>query len=308
MNGPSAARTRARLASSRKRLIEVGPGIAVSSSALFICIAVALSLQGWRALSATQHRLEDTGTDLSGQVFYLVLAGMAGIGSGVLLRRRTPPIPGPERRGSFLGVTAAAMLVLPALSNSASVGWYYLGDLWPALRGPAGGSPAPDLTAGYVGMSVINATSAAFVEEVCALAVPIWLVYTAAGARHLRPAVRRRMLWVVGTMLVAIRVAYHLYQGPSAFAHLPWAVGTVVLYLWTGRLAPIIITHFTTDIAIDLSAALPPMSLWQWFLAGNAIPFLIGAALLISIAAMRRQQSAHRSGGHTEYPSASQPQ
>lgn len=85
-------------------------------------------------------------------------------------------------------------------------------------------------------------------EEFIVLALPIVVV------RRMAPQLLddRRPAAAFVLMLVAGRVAYHLYQGAWAWSHLPWAAGAVLLYLWTGRVWPQILAHAFYDTALAL--------------------------------------------------------
>lgn len=73
--------------------------------------------------------------------------------------------------------------------------------------------------------------------------------------RRLAPQLLQRARPAAGfvALLVIARIAYHLYQGAWAWSHLPWAVGAVLLYLWTGRVWPQILAHAFYDTTLALS-------------------------------------------------------
>lgn len=86
-------------------------------------------------------------------------------------------------------------------------------------------------------------------EEFVVLALPVMVV------RWLAPQLLQRARPAAGlvALLVIARIAYHLYQGAWAWSHLPWAVGAVLLYLWTGRVWPQILAHAFYDTTLALS-------------------------------------------------------
>lgn len=253
---------------------------------LFIFLAVWAGLDGWRSLYAPTP--QDTGalTDLAS-----INAGLAVNGSliltaaaGILVFHRGRSLTlSPGRRGSRLHAFAAALLLLPTMSALGGLGWYYLGRLWPALAAPSAGSPAQitdtwSAKAFYV--SVATSVIAGLVEELCALAVPIWIAERVISTCNASPRSRRIVLATLGVVLVAVRIAYHLYQGPPAFGHLLWAVATVALYLRTRQLAPIIVAHIFTDLVGFFSTPLSLDSAWLWVAIQLAPTLLAGAGLL----------------------------
>lgn len=124
-------------------------------------------------------------------------------------------------------------------------------------------------------------------EEVCALAVPLW--FATILALDLSAQARRIGWWTLGITLVVVRVSYHLGQGPSALAHLPWAIATVVLYYRTRQLAPIIVAHFASDLVVNLTHSLHWHSHWQAYTVTAAPTFLAGGVLLL----LTRRRARH---------------
>jgi len=58
---------------------------------------------------------------------------------------------------------------------------------------------------------------------------------------------KRRNMWTAINISVAIRVLYHLYQGPAAGAIVPVGLVFACWYAWTGRLWPVVIAHSILD-------------------------------------------------------------
>ncbi len=188
-----------------------------------------------------------------------------------------------------IGIALIVLTVVDALGRFA---WAVAANVWPPMAGPHLGDTAPDLTSSLspAGIYAAAATGigAGLVEEVCALAVPICLgaILADTAARHqwaiANPRWRTAGLWVVGAVLVVIRVSYHLYYGPPAFALAPWAIATVALYLWMRRVWPIIIAHFAWDFLVGITNPLHVAG-WQKDAIVVGVPVAIGG-LLIAVA------------------------
>jgi hypothetical protein len=74
-------------------------------------------------------------------------------------------------------------------------------------------------------------------EETCALLAP--LVILRAG----------RVPWpVVFSLLIAMRLLYHLYYGPGAVFLALWAFGATIVYLWARSIIGIAIAHSVYDL------------------------------------------------------------
>jgi hypothetical protein len=131
--------------------------------------------------------------------------------------------------------------------------------------------PLPGATA-----AVVVSAAAGLTEEICGLAIPVWLLVRYKLLDTTRTT--HVMVFVVAT--VVLRIVYHAYLGPSAMAFAPWAALTAVLYLRTQRIVPIVLAHTLYDI---VSFLIDPVDLpgdWSEFALQAAIP-LLPAALWI---------------------------
>lgn len=111
-------------------------------------------------------------------------------------------------------------------------------------------------------VDVLDAIKAALGEEIIVVAIPIMIL------RYFEPPAQtravRRLSWVTGVVvgLVAMRVAYHLYQGTVVVWLVPWAVWTAwAFWRWRhpGLLVGLIAAHFVNNA----SAALPDADSWR---------------------------------------------
>lgn len=276
----------------------VGLTLAVMACVMYLVLVVGVSLTMWSQLQVVSSGPDASGESSGGQedlagvvagaVIYLVLAvlGLVGVamtrGSWFRVRFTGGHQPSGRRcRWSGLG---PAMAILPPAGIAGAIAWYYLRQALPGLGGPDAGYALAGLTGSWSGTAVLTAVltgaGASVSEEVLALAVPIW----AGGklGRQLGVSARQRQvgLWVIGALLVGVRMAYHLYQGGGAMEHLPWAIATVVLYVHTRKLVPIVLSHFATDVTLILGHAAHPSTLTST-LAVYAGPTLVLAAVLL---------------------------
>ena len=176
------------------------------------------------------------------------------------------------------------LLLVPAIMVTQAV-FYLAAGHWALLRGPDGqavdvAQTAEQLTQTWslpgLAAGVIVSAAAGLTEEVCGLAIPVWLL------------VRYRVLDTTRTghvvafvaFTVVLRVAYHAYLGPSALAFAPWAALTALLYLRTHRIVPIILAHTLFDVVAFLINPLALPGDWSKFGLLAAI-LLVPAALWI---------------------------
>lgn len=84
---------------------------------------------------------------------------------------------------------------------------------------------------------------AALGEELLVVAFPVAMLMWWAPKVLRSPAG-----WIaVVSVLTAMRMVYHLYQGQAAAQHLFWAAGTAVLYLVFRRVWPLVLSHLVFD-------------------------------------------------------------
>lgn len=163
----------------------------------------------------------------------LILVGMALFALRSLLAAR---IVSRDR----LGLTAAqgrpARLGLMLVASFGFLFWVpaTLGHLlasWTRLLDPNRAIFASD----PIVVSVSSALQAGVAEEILALAIPLVLLERLGlGRWRVGPFPAGWLL--IGTVLVAARMSYHVYRGWASLQFLPWAVASVVFFYWTRAL------------------------------------------------------------------------
>jgi len=281
--------------------------VAVSTlvSGAFIAGSILDGVAGWAQLYTLHVQTHGFETTIRAATWLLlVYASLGSAGSAVLVAAgktgigyRPPRLTGHRRGLSPAAAIGIALIVLTVVDALGRYAWTVTANMWHPMAGPHLGDAAPDLTSSPspAGIYAAAATGigAGLVEEVCALAVPICLgaILADTAARHrwviAHPRWRTAGLWVLAAVLVLIRVGYHLYYGPPAFALAPWAIATVALYLWMRRLWPIIIAHFAWDFLVGIANPLHVAG-WQKYAIVVGVPVAIGG-LLIAVAHRRHR-------------------
>ncbi len=127
------------------------------------------------------------------------------------------------------------------------------------------------------------------------MAGPIWLFTVLAAELRLQARLRQPLLVGVAALLVAERVAFHLYLGPLGFSVAIWATCAVLFYLRFRTVIPLIVEHVLYD---GMSWSLRPALADDGFthtavLAG----VLIGPAVIVlalqATSGRRRQDRSH---------------
>lgn len=97
-------------------------------------------------------------------------------------------------------------------------------------------------------------------EELLVLALPCIIVRHMVGPE-------RRVWFAVGVVgLVALRMAYHLYQGPSAIQHLPWALAMIWVFYTYGQVLAMILAHTLFDVLV-FSSSIDGWFIWTLLVA-----------------------------------------
>lgn len=150
-----------------------------------------------------------------------------------------------------------------------------LAGYWLMLATGIPQNPAATADGGPLGYQLVRSVAAGVGEELIVLALPVVLL------RHTAPAVLRRRAGLVAVVggLVLLRMAYHLYYEEWAAALLPWALATALVYLWAGRVWPLVLTHASYNAVL---------SLHEHDLLGQPVMLLIlTAAVLLCVSAAR---------------------
>ena len=105
-----------------------------------------------------------------------------------------------------------------------------------------------------VAVGLVTSLGSGVSEEVFVVAVPIAVfdlfVRWRPGRAPWAPVV------VTVTVLAAARLSYHVYYGWTALVLLPWAVLSVVVYLRTRAVAPLMVCHVAYDALLQLPGGL----------------------------------------------------
>ena len=135
-----------------------------------------------------------------------------------------------------------------------------------------------------VGEALVGSVAAGVGEEVLVLAVPFVLLERA-GLTGRRIGRFPMGLVVVGVVLVAARMAFHIYRGWVSVQFLPWAIGSVIVFFLTRSLIALIIAHAVWDTAVLLLPRLPVYADtgWVWYVTLGTLAALgIAATVLLA--------------------------
>ncbi len=149
-----------------------------------------------------------------------------------------------------IGATAVTFVLMRGGSELAP----WLARSTPLTLTPGGDDPGS--------VDVLDAVKAAVGEEIIVVAIPIMIL------RYFEPQARtqavRRLSWMTGVVLglVAMRVAYHLYQGTGVVWLVPWAVWTAWAF-WRWRHPLLLVGLIAAHFAYNASAALPNADSWR---------------------------------------------
>ncbi len=197
---------------------------------------------------------------LAGYLFLLALALIAAVVSMRAARRRL------GLHGVDLGLRATP--VTRRRAGAAAV--MYVGLLAAAIEvtitaldwcGVSGSGVDAGVTRspGALPVETVHSAIAGLVEEPVLLALPI--------------ALGRRCRWpwqVTLTVMIAMRISFHLYLGWDCLFVVPWIIGAFVLYRWCSLLWPFVIGHGLFDL----------LQTWQTY--GGHAAALTAEALLIA--------------------------
>lgn len=128
-------------------------------------------------------------------------------------------------------------------------------------------------------VALVGSFSAGIAEEILVLAVPLALLEGSGLTRWRIGRIPAGWL-LIGCVLVAARMAFHLYRGWSTIQFLPWAIGAVLAFYWTRALIAMIAGHITWDL---MAHFLPDTGLYAtsaaaWYLTLGVLAVLGVAA------------------------------
>jgi hypothetical protein len=111
-------------------------------------------------------------------------------------------------------------------------------------------------------LGTTEAVMAGFCEEILVLAIPLAAAHASGLTRlRLRGLPVGRLL--VGVVLVAARISYHLDYGLGALPLIPWAIASIWWFGRTRALLPLILAHTAYDIAVTI-APHNPVGFWTF--------------------------------------------
>lgn len=234
-------------------------------------VTAVLVLLGRRQVPATTGGAERA----LGLALALLATGLlVGLGATALLGRATVRDWCLGRRSGRRGavVVPAAWFVGSLLVGT----WGYLAwsVVTAALRRQHGTPPADPLS-GVLWFDLVRALVAGPQEELVVVALPL-VVAARLGGTRLRPGHPPVWLWV---LLVAARLAYHVYYGPGVWALLAWAVVVPWLFWRTRQVWPLVLTHSAYDALVVLASRASP-GLALLVLPLGLLVLLVAAAVL----------------------------
>jgi hypothetical protein len=238
---------------------QLSPRVGVPTVVRVLLGLVALGLTVWFldiSIAGAVHGLHDpasldtvgqqrNGAIIASYLAILVVSGLAlaaswGVGG---IRAGGFPRGAAAAAGQLFTGTAALVYVPLVICTTLQVVLAVAGDV-----------PASHGIESSVGVGLVTSLGSGVSEEVFVVAVPI-AVFDAFV--RWRP---NRLPWlptaVTVTVLAAARLSYHVYYGWTALVLLPWAVLSVVVYLRTRAIAPLMICHVAYDAVLQLPGGL----------------------------------------------------
>ncbi len=213
---------------------------------------------GWAALSSVSQLL---GWGAGAIALTLLVARSYGIDTAAIGLR---PADTAARRWRDLDVAAASLVAIAA------------GAVAQLAIGRATGFPDIQVLTSWP--TAVTAALAGPVEELAALAVPFLLLRRAG-----EPS------WRIAVVLVAARLAYHVYYGWTALGLSLWALATIAIFARTRRVLPILVAHSLWDLCILGGKVVWPGSLaFQYLLVGWALVWGTVRFVLRLVARARR--------------------
>lgn len=212
--------------------------------ALFLLVTVSSALI---ALGDPSAATADTGPD-SVQVgnYSLLLVGalLALLAAGGVGGRRAAGFPdGSCRRLPRLLLGGLATVYLPLVACTTAY----------VVIAASGAAPQPNSPRQSVVVGLAASVSSGIGEEVFVVAAPVAVLgpLVAVAARRSARSGKVASAALV-LLLVAARLSYHLYYGPVVLVLVPWAVLTVMVYLRTRSVLPLMVWHVTYDALLQL--------------------------------------------------------
>jgi len=238
-------------------------------TALFLWVTISSALV---ALADPAAGGGDGGSDaLQVASYLLLLAGSGGAllaAAGVAGRRGAGFPQGSGRAFGRLLVGSAATVYVPLVGCTTA---YVLIAAFGAA--PQANSPRQSTVVGLTA-----SLSSGIGEEVFVVVVPVVLLSPLVGlAARRSPVTGRAATVALVVLMVVARLSYHLYYGPVVVVLLPWAVLTVLVYLRTRAVLPLMVCHVGYDAVLQLPGVLGVAATVLLALAGA-----VGGAVLVA--------------------------
>lgn len=251
--------------------------VVVVLTVAFLYVTVSSALIALGDPSAETAGAGGDGVQVGNYTLLLVGAVLALLAAGGVGGRRAAGFPaGSSRRLPGLLVGGLATVYLPLVVCTTAY----------VVIAAAGAAPQPNSPRQSLVVGLAASMSSGIGEEVFVVAAPVALLGPLVATATRRSARAGRIVTIaLVVLLVAARLSYHLYYGPVVLVLLPWAVLTVVVYLRTRSVLPLMIWHVTYDALLQLPGIIG--------LAATVLLALTGAvAGAIAVAAARDRAMA----------------
>ncbi|PNE43431.1 hypothetical protein AOB60_00375 [Streptomyces noursei] len=188
---------------------------------------------------------------------------------------------------SLVGAVCAVFCLAEVPMFGLAVVWNLVGDRVPLLTAYSGSADRSSLLA-----DAASSLAAGVSEEIIVLVLPA-LVAWRLGRRLTGPRLRRVGLVVLVLAMAALRLSYHLEYGVSVLPLLPWAIISVLLYLRTRTVLPLMIAHASYDLVLAVINRLG--SRYGLTTAAASFAVVAAAAFFTALrqAALAEQQQQH---------------
>jgi len=218
--------------------------VVVLLTAAFLYVTVSSALIALGDPSAETPATGGDAVQVANYTLLLVGALLALLAAGGVGGRRAAGFPeGSSRRLRRLLVGGLATVYLPLVVCTTAY----------VVIAAYGAAPQPNSPRQSLAVGLAASISSGIGEEVFVVAAPVALLGPLVARAARRSARAGRIVTTaLVVLLVAARLSYHLYYGPVVLVLLPWAVLTVVVYLRTRSVLPLMIWHVAYDALLQL--------------------------------------------------------
>ncbi|MFI6055452.1 hypothetical protein ACIBCO_35870 [Streptomyces violascens] len=274
----------------------LGPGLAGAGylvsllwASLYMLITVGSALPGARAAAAGEAPAGNSIGAVPALMTALLWALVSGLSWLFLSMAEPAPAIGLPRTSArtLLRASLGVFLLAETPGFAASTAWAYVSDHVAYLNAHSGSSDSTGLLA-----DLATSMSAGFSEEIIVVVLPVCLAYRL--RRHVTaPRLRRAgLVLLIVTMLLA-RLSYHVMYGLGALPLAVWALASILIYLRTRAVLPLMIAHAGYDMVL---AVIRPVAEHYGRAAGIAV---YGLAVVLALVAITTRG---RPAQHEEQP------